>query len=213
MLLNEKISIIRKMNNLSQEAFAEELGVSRQAVSKWENGTSTPDVQMLLRIADFYNLALDQLVRDEFDLPISQVDEKQLIETEQDDFSVENYLGKICDVSMNSFRYSVIRNLKIVGQYKNLVCFEKNGRYGYFNKNKSLGILIKKEESYCEQNDLILGKCTIYVNKGTFFGGNTYAFSSAVSCDGTVMEIHTGKFIATELLEDISVILLSDKIV
>ena len=38
MLLNEKITIIRKMNNLTQEGFAEELGVSRQAVSKWENG-------------------------------------------------------------------------------------------------------------------------------------------------------------------------------
>jgi transcriptional regulator with XRE-family HTH domain len=62
MLLNEKITIIRKMNNLTQEGFAEELGVSRQAVSKWENGTSVPDVQLLLRIADFYNLTLDQLV-------------------------------------------------------------------------------------------------------------------------------------------------------
>jgi DNA-binding transcriptional regulator YiaG len=37
MLLNEKISIIRKMNNMTQERFAEELGVSRQAVSKWQN--------------------------------------------------------------------------------------------------------------------------------------------------------------------------------
>ena len=36
MLLNEKITIIRKMNNLTQKRFAEELGVSRQAVSKWE---------------------------------------------------------------------------------------------------------------------------------------------------------------------------------
>ena len=78
MLLNEKIIIIRKMNNLTQEGFAEELGVSRQAVSKWENGTSVPDVQLLLRIADFYNLTLDQLVRDDFDLPISSLDEKKI---------------------------------------------------------------------------------------------------------------------------------------
>ena len=43
MLLNEKISIIRKMNNLTQEGFAEELGVSRQAVSKWATcGTTNP---------------------------------------------------------------------------------------------------------------------------------------------------------------------------
>ena len=47
------------MNNLTQESFAEELGVSRQAVSKWENGSSVPDVQMLIRIADFYNMTLE----------------------------------------------------------------------------------------------------------------------------------------------------------
>ncbi|MFR4351250.1 MAG: helix-turn-helix transcriptional regulator [Roseburia sp.] len=40
MLLNEKITIIRKMNNLSQERFSEELGVSRQTISKWETGVS-----------------------------------------------------------------------------------------------------------------------------------------------------------------------------
>ena len=71
MFLNEKITIIRKMNHLTQEDFAEELGISRQAVSKWETGAAVPDVQMLLKIADFYNLTLDQLVRDDFDLPTS----------------------------------------------------------------------------------------------------------------------------------------------
>lgn len=218
MLLNEKISIIRKMNNLTQEGFAEELGVSRQAVSKWENGTSIPDVQLLLRIADFYNLTLDQLVRDEFDLPISNLDEKKMVDDDlsenlnEDSVSIDDYLGKICDVSMNSFRYSVIRNVKIVGKHKNLICFEKNGRYGFFNKQKSLGILIKREEDYVVQNDIIYGKCTVYVNKGTYFGGNTYAFSEIVSSVDDTIEIRTGKFIAKERFEDISVILMSDKI-
>ncbi len=214
MLLNEKITIIRKMNNLTQEGFAEELGVSRQAVSKWENGTSVPDVQLLLRIADFYNLTLDQLVRDDFDLPISSLDEKKIADDllDKSNVSIDDYLGKICDVSMNSFRHSVIRNIKIVGSYKNLICFEKNGRYGFFNKNKSLGILTKREETFVEKNDLVYGKCTVYVNKGTYFGGNTYAFSEIVPCEDEVIEIHTGKFVTKESLEDISVILMSDKI-
>lgn len=214
MLLNEKISIIRKMNNLTQEGFAEELGVSRQAVSKWENGTSVPDVQLLLRIADFYNLTLDQLVKDDFDLPISSLDEMKIADepTGRSDVSADDYLGKVCDVSMNSFRHSVIRNVKIVGSCKNLICFEKNGRYGFFNKNKSLGILAKKEEDYMAQNDIVYGKCTVYVNKGTYFGGNTYAFSEITACDGDAIEIHTGKFVAKVSLDDIAVILMSDKI-
>ena len=100
-------------------------------------------MQLLLRIADFYNLTLDQLVRDDFDLPISSLEEKKIAGdlSDKSSISIDDYLGKICDVSMNSFRHSVIRNIKIVGRYKNLICFEKNGRYGFFNKNKSLGIL------------------------------------------------------------------------
>jgi transcriptional regulator with XRE-family HTH domain len=83
MLLNEKISIIRKMNNMTQERFAEKLGVSRQAVSKWENGTAVPDVQMLIRISDFYNLTMDQLIRDDFDLPMAKCDEEKLESKEE----------------------------------------------------------------------------------------------------------------------------------
>lgn len=180
-------------------------------MGKW---TSVPDVQLLLRIADFYNLTLDQLVRDDFDLPISSLDEKKIADdlSNKSSVSIDDYLGRVCDVSMNSFRHSVIRNVKIVGSYKNLICFEKNARYGFFNKNKSIGILKKREEDYVAHNDIIYGKCTVYVNKGTYFGGNTYAFSEIVSCVEDTIEIHTGKFVAQESLDDISVILMSDKI-
>ena len=214
MLLNEKISIIRKMNSLTQEEFAEELGVSRQAISKWENGSSIPDVNMLLRVADYYNLTLDQLVRDDFDLPLAAnagaIDEKDI--GSNDDFSIDAYLGKICDVSMNSFRYSVIRNVLIVGMYKNMICFIKGNRYGYFNKDKSLGILIKGEKAYSNHNEITCGKCTVYTNKGTYFGGNTYAFSSIEKVSEFDIEVHTGKFIANVSYNELSVILMSDKI-
>lgn len=213
MLLNEKIAIIRKMNNMSQEAFAEELGVSRQAVSKWETGSSVPDIQLLLRIADFYNITIDQLIRDEFDLPISQADSERLekAEAQADSFDIEKYLGKVCDVSMNSFNYSVIRNVKIIGIYKNMVCFEKKGRYGWFNYNKSLGILIKREEDYQPHNIIDCLDCTAYANKGTYFGGMTYAFSKVDKVTDAFIGIQTGKFYAEVSWDDISVILLRDK--
>ena len=214
MLLNEKITIIRKMNNLTQEEFAEELGVSRQAISKWENGSSVPDVQMLLRVADYYNLTLDQLVRDDFDLPMAAntevTDEKNT--WADSDFDIETYLGKICDVSMNSFRYSVIRYVLIVGMYNNMVCFIKGNRYGYFNKDKSLGILVKGEKEYTANNEIIHGKCTVYVNKGTYFGGNTYAFSRIEKITESDIEVHTGNFITNISYSDLSVILMSDRI-
>ena len=48
MELSEKIQMLRKKEGLSQEGFAEKMGVSRQAVSKWELGVSKPDVDKIL---------------------------------------------------------------------------------------------------------------------------------------------------------------------
>lgn len=91
-----KNNYYQKDEQSDSRRFAEELGVSRQAVSKWENGTSIPDVQLLLRIADFYNLTLDQLVRDDFDLPISSLEEKKIAGdlSDKSSISIDDYLGK-----------------------------------------------------------------------------------------------------------------------
>lgn len=208
MLLNEKISIIRKMNNITQEAFAEELVVSRQTVSKWEKGASIPDVQMLIKISDYYNITLDQLIRDEYDLPgiIESDDEKN---DNSSAINIEKYMGKICDVSMNSFRYGAIRNVEIIGICDHMVCFIRKGRYGYFNLKKSLGLLIKKEgTSSLKKDELICGKCSVYVNKGTYFGGMTYAFSEIREVKEKSIYVTTGKFESEISLDEVSVILM-----
>ena len=53
MRLGQKITELRKKNNLSQEGLAEKMNVSRQAVSKWENGVTKPSTDMLYKLADF----------------------------------------------------------------------------------------------------------------------------------------------------------------
>ena len=53
----------RKSNNLSQEELAERIGVSRQAVSKWENGTSEPSTANLIALSKLYGISLDELVK------------------------------------------------------------------------------------------------------------------------------------------------------
>lgn len=50
LVLEEKLQILRKRNGLSQEGLAEKLGGSRQAVSKWESGQSTPDLNKLIKL-------------------------------------------------------------------------------------------------------------------------------------------------------------------
>jgi len=59
--LGEKIRSLRKQKNISQEVFANDLGVSFQAVSKWENGITMPDVTMIPAIASFFGVSTDEL--------------------------------------------------------------------------------------------------------------------------------------------------------
>ena len=58
---------LRKQNNLSQEELAMRLGISRQAISKWERAESSPDTDNLIALASLYKMSLDELVRS--DLP------------------------------------------------------------------------------------------------------------------------------------------------
>lgn len=59
--LGEKIKALRKQKNISQEVFAGYLGVTFQAVSKWENGITMPDVTLIPAIASFFGVSTDEL--------------------------------------------------------------------------------------------------------------------------------------------------------
>lgn len=64
MTLGEKLSKLRKQNNDTQEQLADILGVSRQAVSKWESNLTYPETDKLIRISELYNCSLDYLLKD-----------------------------------------------------------------------------------------------------------------------------------------------------
>ena len=68
MTFQEKLVILRKNNKLTQDDFAKAVGVSRQAVYKWENGTSYPEIQKLLEMRDLFNISLDDLFDDSFEV-------------------------------------------------------------------------------------------------------------------------------------------------
>ncbi len=65
MILAEKIILLRKQNNWSQEDLAEELGISRQSVSKWESGTSIPDLDKIIKLSALFGVSTDYLLKDE----------------------------------------------------------------------------------------------------------------------------------------------------
>lgn len=61
-MLNENLKFLRKAKGLSQEELAIKLNVVRQTISKWEQGTSVPDAQMLIRLAEELNTTVSQLL-------------------------------------------------------------------------------------------------------------------------------------------------------
>ena len=58
----DRISFLRKLKGLTQAQLAEKLGISAQAVSKWESGLSCPDIMMLVPLADIFGVSTDMLL-------------------------------------------------------------------------------------------------------------------------------------------------------
>jgi transcriptional regulator with XRE-family HTH domain len=65
MKFEEKLIQLRKSRGMSQEDLAEHLDVSRQAVSRWEQGSTLPDIPNLRKLCDLFQVSADELIRDE----------------------------------------------------------------------------------------------------------------------------------------------------
>ena len=63
MRLGQKITELRKKNNLSQESLAEKMNVSRQAVSKWESDQSIPDIEKIVSLSELFGVTTDYLLK------------------------------------------------------------------------------------------------------------------------------------------------------
>ena len=63
MNIADRISILRKSRGISQEELADKIGVSRQAVSKWESGQSTPDIDRIILLSDYFKTTTDYLLK------------------------------------------------------------------------------------------------------------------------------------------------------
>lgn len=77
MNIGNNIAVLRKKKGITQEELANELGVSAQAVSKWENNSSCPDVSLLTKIADYFGVSVDALFRTQEDDIVDLAEEKE----------------------------------------------------------------------------------------------------------------------------------------
>ncbi len=72
MTFKEKLVILRKSKGLTQDEFASAVGVSRQAVYKWESGQSYPEVPKLLEMKLLFTISIDELLDDSYDIPLPE---------------------------------------------------------------------------------------------------------------------------------------------
>lgn len=84
MKFNEKLALLRKQHGYSQENLAEKIGVSRQAVSRWEAGDTTPEMALLAELCNVFGVTADYLIQDsaesENDIPALKTKNKEIKE-------------------------------------------------------------------------------------------------------------------------------------
>jgi len=87
--IGENIKRFRKERNITQEELSEILGVSFQSVSRWENGTCYPDLELLPTIAEFFRITVDSL------LGVNEVIEQKNVKKYLDEFQKAISVGNI----------------------------------------------------------------------------------------------------------------------
>lgn len=75
--LGSRITEYRKTKGVTQDQLAEHMGVSSQAVSKWENDLSCPDIALLPRLADYFGITIDKFLRGENSHAVQVVTEEE----------------------------------------------------------------------------------------------------------------------------------------
>lgn len=114
--LADRLVELRKENKLSQEALAEKLGLSRQAISKWERAEASPDTDNLIALATLYSISLDDLLGNE---PTKEEKEKPAKEKILNDSQIKgkNYLTKAPLLLLAAVAVYVVGGIIIGGKW------------------------------------------------------------------------------------------------
>lgn len=228
MNFSKKLQILRKQKGYSQEYLAEQCGVSRQAVSKWESGNAFPEIDKLLYISELFNASVDYLIRDDInDQNFNYAANKPLKEKAGIDYS--EFLGKWCNITLSGWDDFYIDNpVRLVADNSSYVIFTEKGKTGVVRKkfikkvsmvdlsnrkNKKLPeiqteFIDKKQNPY---KKFIGKKCNIQMHsenlKEFILEVDTYYKAEVIFVDDSKMKIKEQSTETFLLLVDISVII------
>ena len=118
MMFHDKLIKLRKNKGISQEELAEMMDVSRQAISRWELGSTLPDVPNLLKISEIFGVSTDYLVHDDYesdeDIPIAKEKEKEVIVSENKRYKLHLIAGFASVLAAFAFLIAAISELSII---------------------------------------------------------------------------------------------------
>lgn len=112
MLFNEKLKMLRKENELTQEQLAEKLNVSRQAITKWESGDGTPDIENLKQISILFNTTIDELVKEDKTVKVETINKYSYIEELEIDHT-KHFDINICKIYKLNLMSNVEEKVKV----------------------------------------------------------------------------------------------------
>ena len=175
MLFNEKLKMLRKGNNLTQELLAEKLNVSRQAITKWESGDGIPDIENLKQISILFNTTIDELVKENKDISLDinkllLTKELEIDHTKHFDIKINN----VNEINIKNNKYETVKidllsktnddvndkiNIKLDDIYNRLDINIKNKI-----KSKNIILNIYLPEKYIDEIELNSKSKTLNIN-------------------------------------------------
>ena len=127
-IISKYLQLLRKSNNYTQDDLAEKLGISRQAVSKWETGMTIPDLEVLLKISKLYDITINDILEPKVQSQritdfeqISTISEKELKEV-LEQFDTNSLVIALMGASpeTNSFCERLLPNIDFEMARKNI---------------------------------------------------------------------------------------------
>lgn len=124
MMLREKIQKLRKAKGLSQEMLAEQLDVSRQAVSKWELGDSIPETEKIIQLSRLFQVSTDYLLFEDKDN--EQYIEKAVNTSKKESAEslLQNFLGRWVKVFLDDREFQGLYQVAVVSISSEYILFE-----------------------------------------------------------------------------------------
>lgn len=116
-MLNENIKLLRKQKGITQNELAIKLNVVRQTVSKWEKGLSVPDAEMLIKIADIFELSVSELLggtiehennRNDIAEQLSRINEQLALKNRRGKLVIKVILGIIIGIILLNIFFVII---------------------------------------------------------------------------------------------------------